>query len=181
VRGWDETKSASSTQRVKGTTEWQYIETIYRTLPDAKVVNVIARRIGEKGPLKGKAFFKGVKLRKFVPELETRIPYLSVNASKDSDGKRVYLMVINKNLDDSVMATIELRNFEAKAKGDAWILNGPSVDATNEEDPDNVKITQTDFEIWNQKTGPKNTFTYTFEPHSLTAIEIQGMIVDSQK
>lgn len=165
ARGWDQTKSSAFTEKVKGTTDWQYVETIYETLPDAKAVNVIARRIGESGPLKGKAYFKEVKLKKFIPSLDTKVPYLSVNASKSADGKTVYLMVINKNMDEPITAGIELKDFAPAAKGNSWVLNGPSVDATNEQKHDNAKVTQQELEINN------NPFEFTFEPHSLTVIE----------
>lgn len=167
ARGWTQTKSAASAEKVKGTTDWQYVEVIYETLPDAKAVNVLARRVGETGPLKGQAYFKDVKLEKFISSLDTKIPYLSVNASKSVDGKKVYLVVINKNMDAPMIATIDLKDFVPVTKGSAWVLNGPSVDATNEKKHDNVKVTQHEFEI------KGNLFEFTFESHSLTAIEIQ--------
>ncbi|MFH1446780.1 MAG: alpha-L-arabinofuranosidase C-terminal domain-containing protein, partial [Chloroflexota bacterium] len=67
-------------------------------------------------------------------------PYLSVNASRNENGSKIYLMVINKNMDKSVTSTIELKNFVPAQEGNAWILNGPSVDATNEKNPDNVRV-----------------------------------------
>lgn len=168
ARGWTKTRSAASTAKVRGDTDWQYVETIYDTLPDARAVNVIARRIGEKGPLKGKAFFKDVQLEKFVPSVDTHIPYLSVNASRNQAGDKVYLMVINKNMDEAMTSTIDLKSFAPALKGNAWVLNGPGVDATNEKKHDNVKVTRHEFEI------KENPFEFTFEPHSLTAIEIEG-------
>ncbi|MFA5119235.1 MAG: alpha-L-arabinofuranosidase C-terminal domain-containing protein [Candidatus Omnitrophota bacterium] len=175
VRGWDQTKSAVSTEKIKGTVDWQYVEAVYETLPDAKGVNVIARRVGDKGPLKGKAYFKDIRLEKFVPTLDTKIPYLSVNVSKSKDGNKVYLMVINKNMDNSITSTISLQDFVSNDKGNAWVLNGPSVDATNEKDHDNVKINHRTFEIVSATTLPRNDteFEFTFEPHSLTALEIK--------
>lgn len=77
------------------------------------------------------------------------------------------LMVINKNMDAPMTAAIEFKDFTPAVKGNAWVLNGPSVDATNEQKHDNVKITQYEFEI------KSNPFKFTFEPHSLTAIEIE--------
>jgi len=99
----------------------------------------------------------------------TKMPYLSVNASKNAEGKKVYLMVINKNMDASMTATIVLKDFMPAVKGNAWVLNGPSVDATNEKKHDNVKIVHHEFETQG------NSFEFTFEPHSLTAIEIERL------
>jgi len=97
---------------------------------------------------------------------ENSIPYLSVNASTNANKDKIYLMVINKNLNESVTSTIDLRDFVPAQKGNVWILNGPSVDATNEKNPNNVKVTHKKFEI------KSNPFQFTFEPHSLTAIEV---------
>ena len=175
ARGWNLTKSAAETERVKGTTDWQYVEVIYETLADAKAVNVLARRDGETGPLKGKVYFKDVKFEKFIPSLDTKIPYLCVNTSKSKDGKKVFLMVINKNIDGAVTTLINLNDFKPAAKANAWTLNGPGVDALNEDNHNNVKITHKAFKITSDAIRPDNSanqFEYTFEPHSLTAIEL---------
>ncbi|MDD2703471.1 MAG: hypothetical protein PHC33_05650, partial [Candidatus Omnitrophica bacterium] len=44
----------------------------------------------------------------------------------------------------------------------AWILTGPRIESTNEADPRTVRIME--------KEG---SLTFTFEPHSLTAIEMK--------
>ncbi len=168
TRGWNISHSAEETDSISGTNDWQYVEAIYKTMPDASSVTVIARRVGEDGPLKGKVYFRNVKLEKFVPGLDSiNMAYLSVNVSRSSDGKKVFLMVINKNMDQTMTATVELKSFIPTSEGNAWVLNGPSIDSTNENRHDTVNITHKKFEIKN------NPFQYTFEPHSLTAIEIE--------
>lgn len=158
ARGWNQTHSAACTTKVTGTTDWQYVDALYRTLPDARSVNIIARRVGETGPLRGKAMFKDVQLQSWTPTDDLIVPYLSVNASKSEDGYKAYLMVINKNLDEPMTATIELKDFVPAAKANAWVLNGPSVDATNEKKRDNVKITYREFEVWSEEEGVTNSF-----------------------
>lgn len=96
-----------------------------------------------------------------------RIPCLSVNASKNRSGDRVYLMVINKNMDESITSTIELKDFWPEQKGDAWVLNGPGVNATNETNPNNVRVRHEEIKIKN------NIFKFAFQPHSATAIEMK--------
>jgi len=164
-RGWDKTHSAVSTKKVKGESDWVYVEAIYKTLPDAKDVSIIARRIGEKGPLKGKAFFKGVRFEELTPLVDTKIPYLSVNASKSRDNSKVFIMVVNRNLEDEVKAEVEVKGVEGIAGVKAWVLNGPSVDATNEGRM-RVKVREVDV------GGVEgNRFYMSFEPHSVTAVE----------
>ena len=75
-------------------------------------------------------------------------------------------MVINKNLDKAEASSIELKDFMPSEDAYAWILNGPSIGATNEEKEDNVIVTRKEFKV------EGNRFEFTFEPHSLTAIEI---------
>lgn len=93
-------------------------------------------------------------------------PYLTVNASKNSDGKNVFLMIVNKNMENSVTAAVKLNNFNPSLKAKAAVLNGPSIDATNEASHDDVKVREFTFDI------KEDSFLFTFEPHSLTAIEI---------
>jgi alpha-L-arabinofuranosidase len=173
-RSWEQSHSAS-TRAITGTTDWQYVENVYQTLPDAEAVNIIARRIGEEGPLKGKALFKDVRLEKFIPSIDTKIPYLSVNVSKNNEGSKIYLMVINKNMDESIASTIYLKNFIGAKEANAWILNGPSVDATNEKNPDNVTVRPAKFGIQSSQSEGSSSFSFSFEPHSITAIEIEKL------
>ena len=94
------------------------------------------------------------------------LTYLSVNTSKSSDGKTVYIMVINKNMHKAINSSIEIKGFHPTKKANTWVLNGPSVDATNENKSKNVMIRHKEFMISN------DIFTFEFEPHSLTAIEV---------
>lgn len=95
---------------------------------------------------------------------------LSINASKSKEGDCLYLMVINKSMDRSVECSILLEGFAPASPGQAWVLNGPGVDATNEEEPDCVKVTRRAVD------NSKGVSGFAFEPHSLTAIEFRSEI-----
>jgi alpha-N-arabinofuranosidase len=163
-RGWDKANSVADTDKIIGTTDWQYVDTIYKTLPDAKRVSVMARRVGDKGFYHGNVFIKDVKLEEYIPD--TLVPYLSVNASRSRDNSKMYLMVINKNMHESETSLININGFKTPDKAEVWTLNGPSIYATNEKKVDNVTVAYKKIEIGN------TPFAFTFEPHSLTAIEI---------
>lgn len=170
-RGWSRTHSIAETERISGNSNWQYVHVIYKTLKGAKSVDVMARRTGKRGPLKGKVFLKDVKLEQIDPG--TRIPYLSVNAAKSKDGSVVYLMVINKSTDKAITTLVDLRNIADNADETplvvgVWTLGGPSIAATNEIRSDNVKVLHKEIRI------EDTPFEYTFQPYSLTAIEIKG-------
>jgi alpha-N-arabinofuranosidase len=175
ARGWVETHSNAVTEKIMGSNDWHYVHVLYKTLADAKLAHVFVSRSGKEGPLKGRVFIKDVKFERFEPD--TRVQYLSVNASKSKDGDKVYLMVINKNLTENISAFVEIRDFTISKKtettsnknmlqAESWILNGPSVESTNEKKADNVKVVNKKFEINDA------SFEYIFEPHSLTVIEI---------
>ena len=113
-----------------------------------------------------------VKCPSYFVRKEGMMPYLSVNASKDRDNAKTYLMVINKNMDHAITATINLKDFKPTKEVDAWILNGSSIDVTNEENHENVRVRHVKLEIGKQYGSITNSFQFTFEPHSLTAIEL---------
>ena len=167
---------AVETVRLRGTTDWQYVDVIYKTPSYADSVNIKVYAKGKKGELRGKVYVKDVKLEQFTPELN--IPYLSANASKSEDGSKIYLMVINKNMDQALTSLVNLKNYlkvqEARnnkggdlLKISTWTLNGPSVEATNEINANTVKVKQRSFKV------RSSSFEMIFEPHSLTAVEIQ--------
>ena len=97
------------------------------------------------------------------------IPFLSVNASKSRDGRKLYLIVVNKNMTGSVIASVQFKDFKAM-KAQAWVLNGPGIESTNEKNHQEVGVKQTDIHLGNRQDG----FNFVFQPHSLTAIEIEG-------
>ena len=118
------------------------------TLPDAENINVFNRRISGKGDIQGKRSVKDVKLHKLIPENKFgAVQYLSVNASKSSERNNVYLMVINKNLEKSVISDIQLHGFETNSVGNVWTLNGPSYLSTNEENHDLIQVIHREFAI----------------------------------
>jgi hypothetical protein len=175
MRGWKYLDII--TEKIFGTTNWTFVHSIFKTPPGSDSVIVLARRFGfgKGGPNEGKAYIKDVKLEQFNPD--TRVPYLSVTASKSEDGNKIYLMVINKNMSEAISAFVEIKEFQARKKietasgndvfqAESWILNGPSIDSTNEKKADTVKIVNRKLEIKDA------SFEFTFEPHSLTAIEI---------
>jgi alpha-N-arabinofuranosidase len=174
ARGWNATKSARASSNIVGTSNWQKVEVDYTPLPDAKEIEIRARRISGAGPISGRVCFRDVTVQKFIPRVYPAVPYLSVNASRSillgSDGKskktKVYLMVVNRNMKTAISTQIHLAGMTPQ-KAKAWFLTGPSVDATNEQDPNNVSVQEHDY------GKVKNGFFVSFPPHSLTALEIE--------
>jgi len=115
------------------------------------------------------------------------VPYLDIVSSLSSDGRRLYIMAINKHFDSSIEAAIALRGFQPGSSGTAWTLTGTGIDANTgttalqgllrgkaAEDPQNPRfskggageVTLSSSEV----NGIKAQFVYHFPPHSVTSL-----------
>ncbi len=161
-RGWGATQSAALSEEVKSS-DWQKVSVDYITLPDTKEIEILARRLEGEGS-KGKIWIRNVKVEKFQPSNLGAVPYLSVVASKSKDGKKVYVAIVNKELEQSIETEIEgVKTRKAKV----FSLTGPSVDATNEDNPQNVRVIELPVELSN------GSLKFFLPPHSFTVVEIE--------
>ncbi len=108
---------------------------------------------------------KGITNRFFKWPNETGIPSLTAIAT--IKGNRLYLMVINRELDKNITERISLLNFQPKKTAKLYVLNGPSIDSTNEKNPNTVIIKETTI------NNASNLFEYNFSKHSITVIELE--------
>ncbi|MDD2752707.1 MAG: alpha-L-arabinofuranosidase C-terminal domain-containing protein, partial [Candidatus Omnitrophica bacterium] len=101
-------------------------------------------------------------------EADSGIKPLTVNASKDKAQNKVYLAVLNKNMEQDIECTVNLNDFVSSGSLTAYLLNGPKVESLNEEQPFNVSVKETGYEI------EGSSFTFIFPKHSFTVLEIEG-------
>jgi hypothetical protein len=119
----------------------------------------------------GTAWLKHLTIQRFKPTVYPSAQYLSVNASitklNGIQGQKqtVYLMVLNKNIKNSITSRITLLDFKPTAAR-SWTLHGPSIGATNEINPNEVFVSERLYR------NVQNEVIMEFPPHSLTAIEI---------
>jgi alpha-N-arabinofuranosidase len=165
-RGWDATHSAAASEKVKGSADWTRVQADYVTLPDAKEISIITRRIQGNGPITGKAWFRLESVQKFLPATGGAVPDLGVNSAKRHDGT-VTVMVVNKNTEEPVPVHVGIAGAEErKGHSRAWLLSGPSCLATNLTDPDAVGISEVSVGI------EKDNYFITMPPCSMAALEI---------
>jgi hypothetical protein len=164
-RGWLVTHSAMVAPSITGTTTWKRIEVVYKTLPDTTAVQILARRLSGTGAVHGTAWYKNLTLTRIIPKSLASVPVLTVSASRNANGAKIYLIVTNKDLHHAVGTRIVIKGFKAIA-AKAWSLTGPSVDATNEADPDRVGI----------HPIPASADRIDLPPCSVSAIEIDGRV-----
>ena len=162
-----EAHKVSDDHGVSGTTNWTRLIMDYVTGPHCKTLKIATRISGSRMPIRGTAWFKDLSYQNFVPHEFPPTPVLSVNASRSFEGKRhtVYLMIVNRKMDSSVNATVDLSGC-SPTSAQTWEMYAP-LDARNtQEHPDNVKIRRHDLGQVN------NGFVITIEPHSVMAVEI---------
>ena len=169
LRGWTRVQWARSTFAVDGTTDWIPMAVDFVPPANSKGVRVFIRRYGRGGPIHGVVKVKDVVIEDLGPAPQYGpTPYISVLASTNEKKDRIYLMVINKNLEEPMRTRIKINGFPFGPVVRAWVLNGPSVAATNENGRERVKIHYREVEV----DPGKGYFWFTFEPHSVTALEL---------
>jgi alpha-N-arabinofuranosidase len=97
---------------------------------------------------------------------ERNIPVLNVIASTKGDS--LYLMVINRETEKDIRTDINLNGFVPESRARVYVLNGPSMNAGNEDHSDNVKIIESTID------NASAYFNHTFEKHSVTVIEFSA-------
>lgn len=164
ARGWLATRSAAITPEITGTTDWTPVEAEYRTLPDTREVEVLARRLEGGGTVSGKAWYRDVQIQEFEPRTFPAVAYLSAIASRRGR-ENLYAMLVNKHLQLPLVVDVQVQGF-TPSEASLWTLTAPRVDATNEQDPKAVQVVPHPL----GKVGQR--FRLYLPPHSLSALEI---------
>ena len=163
-RGYDATHSWAGSEQVKGT-DWTEVECLYSTLPDAKAIKILARRLAsgvtEQEPCT--FWIRNLTIRRFQPYNSGRVPYLAAIATRRSD-RSVSVIVVNRDLQERVPARIT-----GLGAGRAWAeaLSGPSVDATNEVDSRACIIRPLPVEV------RRGALHVELPPHSVAAVRVE--------
>jgi hypothetical protein len=91
-------------------------------------------------------------------------------ASKNEANDTLYLMAINRHQAEEVAATITVSNFTPAGTADVYTVGGAgfTVWSDNASDPENVTISSSQIE------GLSHSFSYSFEPLSVTALVLPG-------
>jgi alpha-N-arabinofuranosidase len=91
---------------------------------------------------------------------------LDVSASLDEQKRQLSLYVVNRSQSEAMETTISLDSGCLSGAVKAYVINGPDIKSENTfATPDQVGVVETALTADNQ-----STFTYTFEPHSVTGL-----------
>lgn len=158
ARGWRATKSAALSDMVHSN-EWTDVKADYVTLPDTKEIEIMARRL-ERSPERGRFWIRNVRIQRFKPFVLPKIPFVSAIATRRNDTVSVF--IVNRRIDAPSPVRIVAAGL---SQARAWTLSGPSVDATNEVDPENVKVKELAIRL------AEGAVQAVLPPHSFTIIE----------
>ncbi len=166
ARGWNKTHYQPKNIQLSGTTKWQWVSGEIRTLPDAEAIKIMVRRISGKGKISGKAYFDEVRIMEKTSNLGS-VQSVVGTASISEDGGFIYLILINKQLDNSANVQIRLPDeyqpvgAEAMFGESAYSMNMPV--ARNE----GVRLIKAD---WQEKDG---YVYFNLSPLSMTGIQFE--------
>lgn len=160
-RGFNATRSCAGTEGVKSA-EWQTVSAVYTPLVDTDSLIIQARRMAGGSP--GRMFIRNVRVTQTLPENLGASPLVEATVSRSKDGRKLAFVLINKSLDAAEPVTLAI---PAAAKAKAETLTGPSVAATNEDDPECVAVRPLAVEL------RKEAVTLQLPPCSLTGVEVE--------
>lgn len=167
-RGWRATKSAALSEMVKQG-QWTPVSVDYITLPDAKDIAISARRL-EGSSDDGQFWIRNVRVQRFRPGSMTKVPFIGAMATKKNG--LISVFVVNRKVD----GPIQTRIVGTKAgSARAWTLSGPGVDATNESNPEMVRVKEIPVEV---RDGELRA---TLSPHSFTVVDVDALSATESK
>jgi len=101
----------------------------------------------------------------FIDRAYTGIRTLDVAATLDEGRKQLVVYVVNRSKDKALETSIALNSGEFAGNVNVSVVNGPDIIAENtEEKPDQVGVKEA------ARKASGKSFTFTFEPHSMTAL-----------
>jgi len=145
--------------------DWKHLDGTYRLTPETTNVDLSARLMAEGKNVSGTLQVHNLLVTAFASPHDEAYPLLTSSASTSSDGKTIYLIVINKSASESIPTAIHLTGFAA-AQARYWEVNGPSLESTSGV---SETVHGADFSF----TGTP-TSAHVFPAHSMTAIEFKS-------
>ena len=166
VRGWNKMFNQPANIQLKGTSDWHWISTQIRSLPDSKKLRVITRRLKGKGKISGEVKFADLRVEEshFHPG---SIQAIVGVASKSDDDQVISLIVLNKELNRKIDTKIQVP--VGYQVDHAVKLSGTSPFVTNLKNIsyENISVTKSVYSVKNGVMG------ISLLPMSMNAIEFR--------
>ena len=158
-RGWHQTRSGNAVEGLQDADDWCRFSGPLKTLPDCESLILLWRILAGDAPVSGTVEIRDVS----ITRLPSFPPYaaLTATASLSADGEALYVMVFNKHHALPIRTRLGVKDFEI-GEGRIWTVTAPSMESlTAGELSGRLPAVQND------------AFTYTFPPHSMSALELR--------
>ncbi len=167
ARGWADIKSGIAVEGAQNAREWTKFEATFDSLADAPGADIVWRlRLGET-PVSGTLEVRNLRIMPYRAENFAAYAALTATASLAPDGRKLSLIVFNKDGKHDLVTQLNLRGFKAQ-RARRWTVSGPTLDALNTE-TEEVRETESDVPTPLENAG---TIRHTFPARSMTAIEL---------
>jgi alpha-N-arabinofuranosidase len=162
-RGWDATHSGVGLDDI--TSAWEHFDGTYRLEAQTPGVDLTARLMAGGKNTSGTLEVHNLTVTEFVSPHDAAYPLLTSAASTSVDGKRVYLVVLNKSVTSSMPAAIHLRGFAA-AGAQYWQISD------QDQRPSSATAEGKGAKL---PLNSKGSADHIFPAHSMTAIEFSRL------
>ncbi len=167
ARGWDATHSGMAAEGAQSTREWSTFEGRLVALPGSPGVSVVWRILGGAQPVSGTFEVRRVQVLALGLQHFPAYQLLTSTASRSADGKKLFVMVFNKDARLPIDTTITLNGFAAR-HARRWVVTGPDFASDNRRQ-ETVREVESGVET---KVRGK-TLRWSFAPRSMTALEFE--------
>ena len=166
ARGWSKTHSAMALSLTNFSDQWHTVVGAYRPLADTTRLGLLARLNIENKNITGKLVIRNIKVFPYTGGHFPAYQALTSTAAQSDDGKKLYVMLMNKHQTDSIAVNLNINGFTANS-GQYWQVTGPSLAAANS--PTLTQVSQTT----DGESLTKDQLTrFTCKPLSMTMLEL---------
>jgi alpha-N-arabinofuranosidase len=169
-RGWTATNSAIAIEGLQAASDWTKFTGRFTTLDDCPGIKVLWRLLAKKGaPVSGTVEVRNLKITATkVSNLVSGYATVTASASLSNDGKTLYLIVFNKDLNNDTPVQIALKGLGTVTSVRRWMVTGPSLTALNF---DNEEVREVESGVA-MPLPQQGLLDYTTPARSMTAIEV---------
>jgi alpha-N-arabinofuranosidase len=165
-RGWEKTLSGIAVEGIEQAEEWRKFEGVFNTLPDCPGVYVTWRLLSAGAKVSGIVEVRNLKVVALRKESFPAYPAITASASLSADGKKLFLIVFNKDHADDMDTRVRIDGFPAR-NARRWTVTGPSLESTNL-NQELVGATESGLAMAAHGNGE---YRHVFPARSMTAVE----------
>lgn len=129
-RGWEPYHSGMAIEGAEGARDWRHFEGLFSSLDDATGVILVWRILPHGASVSGRLDIRNIKVTTVHPASFPAYKAVTAAASLSDDGKKLYVVVFNKDSERPATVSIRPAGFVGTSAR-RWTVTGPRLDSTN--------------------------------------------------